>query len=348
MKFIKNIFNQIISLENLFSAWDEFKKDKQKKSDVLKFEFNLEQNIFQLYQSLKNCEYKHDFYTSFYIIDPKRRHIHKATVRDRVFHHAVFTILNPIFEPTFINNSFSCRVGKGTHKGISVLKNTIKKVNRNNTQTCFILKCDIVKFFANIDHQILLDIIDKKIKDKEAMRLIKEIIESFVSSESNSNRKGLPIGNLTSQLFANIYLNKFDQFVKHKLKIKHYLRYTDDFIIVDRSEKYLKKILKPIKLFLGRELRLKIHPDKIIIRKFLQGVDFLGYILLPYYCSVRVKTKQRIFKKLRRKIEDYKQGLINQKTLEQLLCSYLGVLSHANAHKLSQALKNQFWFWLRE
>jgi len=128
MKIYKNVFEDIISLENLFSAWDKFKSDKQKKQDVQRFEWWLEQNIFQLYRDLRGQEYKHGAYTSFYIHDPKQRHIHKATVRDRMLHHAVFKALSPIFEPTFIPNSLSCRIGKGTHKGIDILEKALRQI----------------------------------------------------------------------------------------------------------------------------------------------------------------------------------------------------------------------------
>jgi len=349
MKIHRHVFEKIISLENLFSAWNDFRKDKQNKKDILRFEWRLEQNIFQLHQDLKNQVYRHGPYTSFYITDPKQRHIHKATVRDRVLHHAVFTVLNPIFEPTFISHSYSCRIGKGTHKGVDYLAEMLRQISLNYHRPCFVLKCDINKFFASVDHGILINIISKKIKDNKAMWLIKGIIESFDSDQSDLfNKKGLPIGNLTSQLFANIYLNEFDQFVKHELKIKDYLRYTDDFIVVANDEKYLKKILKSIKEFLEQKLQLKLHPNKIIIKKFRQGVDFLGYIILPFYRLIRTKTKQRILRKLKGKIQEYKTGKINQRTLEQSLQSYLGVLSHANTYELSQNLKNKFWWWLKE
>lgn len=349
MKIHRHVFEKIISLENLFSAWNEFRKDKKNKKDILIFEWQLEQNIFQLHQDLKNQTYRHGPYTSFYITDPKQRHIHKATVRDRVLHHAVFAVLNPIFEPTFISHSYSCRVNKGTHRGIDYLAKMLRQISFNYHRSCFVLKCDISKFFASVDHETLLSIIGKRIKDDRAMWLIKEIVEGFCSDQSNLfNKKGLPIGNLTSQLFANIYLNEFDQFVKHELRVKDYLRYTDDFIVVANDEKYLRKTLKSIKLFLEQKLFLKIHPHKVGIRKFNQGIDFLGYIILPYYRLVRTKTRQRILRKLKNRIKEYKNGTINQQTLEQSLQSYLGVLSHANTYELSQNLKNQFWFWLKE
>ena len=349
MRIYKNIFDKIISLENLFSAWDKFKSDKQKKRDVQKFEWRLEENIFQLRRDLKYGRYKHGAYTSFYIHDPKQRHIHKAIVRDRILHHAVFAVLNPIFEPTFISNSLSCRIGKGTHKGIDILGKTLRQVSSNSFKPCFALKCDIKKFFETVDHSILLSIIHKRIKDVDAIWLLKEIVESSISKYSTLfERKGLPLGNLTSQLFANIYLNEFDQFIKHKLKIKHYVRYTDDFVIVNGNKLYLENLIVSIRSFLSNELALELHPKKVTMRKFHQGVDFLGYILLPHHRLLRTKTKKRIFRKLKKKTEEYKNGVISKQTLEQSLQSYLGVLSHANAYKIGQKLKNQFWFWFTD
>lgn len=340
MKIYKNIFQKIISPENLFSAWDEFHKDKKNKKDVQKFGFNLEQNIFKLHRDLKNKKYRHGSYFDFYIRDPKLRHIHKASVQDRILHHAVFRILNPVFEPTFIPTSFSCRICKGNHKGVSDLNAALRKVSRNGFKICFVLKCDVKRFFENIDRGILLKIIVRKVKDVDAIRLIEKVVESFPA--------GLPIGNLTSQLFANVYLNEFDQFVKNELKIKYYFRYTDDFVIVSEDMLYLKNLIHEIRSFLSSDLKLELHPKKITIRKFNQGIDFLGYIVLTHYRLVRTKTKRRIFKKLRKRINEYKKGVINRQTLEQSFQSYLGVFSHANTYKLNQELKNQFWFWLNE
>ena len=348
MKIYNNIFEKIISLENLFSAWDTFKSDKQKKKDVRRFEWQLEENIFELYRDLKSRNYIHGDYTSFYITDPKQRIIHKALVRDRILHHAIFSVLTPLFEETFIQNSFSCRINKGTHKGITALNTITRKISGNGFKPCFALKCDIKKFFASVNRSILLRIIKKRIKDQNAIWLVTEIIESFTSKESIFERKGLPIGNLTSQLFANIYLNEFDQFMKHKLKVKHYIRYTDDFVIVSNNKTYLENLIPIIQSFLFKELTLTLHPGKITIRKLYQGIDFLGSVLFPYHRQIRTKTKRRIIKKLKERIKQYKNGIIEKQTLEQSLQSYLGVLCHANTHKLSNELKNQFWFWMTE
>lgn len=335
MKIYNNLFNDIISAENLFLAWDKFKNGKRNKKDVMLFEWNLEENIFRLHRDLKNKTYKHGAYHSFKIRDPKPRDIHKARVRDRILHHAVFQVLNPIFEPCFISASFSCREGYGVHKGVQYLQDTLRKASKNDSTECFALKCDVKKFFDTIDHDILLAILKRKIKDDDTIWLLKQIISSFSSKHSLLGiEKGVPIGNLTSQLFANIYMNEFDVFMKQKLKIKYYLRYTDDFIIVSRSKSYLIVLIPEIVSFLSDELRLKIHEEKTTIRKTSQGVDFLGYIVFIKYKLARTKTKKRIIKKFKAKVEECNKGLISQQSLLQSLQSYLGFLHHAEEHKI--------------
>ncbi len=345
MKIYKDIFEKIISLENLFLAWDKFKSGKQKKLNVQEFEWQLEENIFKLHRDLKYCRYKHGAYASFYIHDPKQRHIHKATVRDRILHHAVFAVLSPIFEPTFISNSFSCRIGKGTHKGIDILEKTLRQASGNTFKPCFALKCDIKKFFETIDHKVLLGIIRKRIKDNDAIRLLEEIVKSFSSKYSMPfEQKGLPVGNLTSQLFSNIYLNELDQFIKHNLKVKNYIRYSDDFVIITKERFYLENIIVSIRSFLKEKLVLELHSKKVGIHKFHQGIDFLGYIVLPHYRLLRAKTRKRIFRKLGERVREYKNGTISEQALEQSLQSYLGVLSHANTYELGQELRNQLFY----
>src|SRR3989344_4649393 len=281
------LFEEIISLKNLCLAWNEFKKGKTKKFDVRQFQLGLKNNLLDLNAELKEKTYRHSNYASFYIQDPKLRHIHKACVKDRVLHHAVFRILYSIFDPTFISDSYSCRIKKGTHKAINRLQKFARKVSKNNTKNYFILKCDIKKFFDSVDHNILVSLIEKKIKDRNVLWLIERIIKSFSVSINN----GLPLGNITSQLFANIYLNELDQFVKHKLKIKYYIRYCDDFVILGDDKKYLEKLIPGINNFLKEKLKLFLHSDKISIRKYHQGIDFLGYITFPHYRILRTKTK---------------------------------------------------------
>lgn len=181
MKVYRNLYGSIISTENLFAAWDTFKRDKRNKPDVAEFGMDVERELFQLARELRDKTYRPGDYHQFWIHDPKLRRINKAIVRDRVLHHAVFKVLNPIFEPTFIAGSFSCRVGKGTHKGVSYLAKRLRTVSRNNTTPCFALKCDVRKFFDSVDHTILFDIIQKRIRDEDTLWLLRRIIDSYAT-----------------------------------------------------------------------------------------------------------------------------------------------------------------------
>jgi retron-type reverse transcriptase len=296
----------------------------------------------------------------FTLCDPKERIIHKATVRDRIVHHALFTILNPVFEPTFITNSFSCRIGKGTHKAVNALEKMLRSVSQNNHKPCFVLKCDIHQFFASVNHSILLQIVKKRLKDGKVMTLLSQIIKSFVVQRNHaavvtpelirglpSGYSGIPIGNLTSQLFANIYMNEFDQWIEQTLLVKHYARYTDDFVIVAETKEELERLLLSIQSFLAEHLQLKLHPHKVTIRKYSQGIDFLGYILLPHHRTLRTTTRRRIRRKMDECIEQYNKGLIGVESIEQSLQSYLGVLSHAHCYRLSQSIQNHCWFGIQ-
>jgi RNA-directed DNA polymerase len=323
-------------LENLFLAWNEFKQGKRKRIDVQQFEFCLEDNIFQLNNELKNQAYKHSQHTPFFVCDPKLRKIHKATVKDRVLHHAIFRVLYPIFDQLFIADSYFCRDNKGTHKAVNRLRKFAFKVSQNNTLNCFVLQCDIKKFFNSIDHKILLALLKKKIYDEKILGLLNEIIDSFSASPGI----GLPLGNITSQLFANIYLNEFDQFVKHQLRLKYYIRYCDDFVILSASEKFLENLILRIDSFLKETLRLDLHQEKTKVKKYHQGIDFLGYVSFPYHRILRVKTKIRMLAKLKVKQAQMEMGEITKLSLNQTLQSYLGILRHCNGYKLQETIRH--------
>lgn len=327
-------FDDIINIENLLEAWKEFIKGKRSRKDVQIFFMRLMDNIFSLHNDLINYTYKHGGYQTFKINDPKPRNIHKASVRDRLFHHAIYRVLYPFFDKTFIADSYSCRLSKGTHKAVNRFRNFAWKASKNNTRTCWILKCDIRKFFANIDHGILMSKLREYIPDKDIIKLLESVILSF-SSEKDKNI-GLPLGNLTSQLFVNIYMNKFDQFIKHKLKVKYYIRYADDFIIFSPDRKWLEKQIRLIREFLCRELKLELHPDKIFIKTVASGVDFLGMVNFSDYRILRTKTKRRMLKKIYKKYTAWQDGLISEESFKKSLQSYLGTLKHCCGYKIEK------------
>lgn len=288
-------YTDLISTKSMLSAWKEFLKGKRKKPDVQEFEQNLMDNLLSLQEDLRNHTYYHGEYASFGISDPKPRIIHKASVRDRLLHHIIHQGLYPFFDARFISNSYSCRVGKGTHKALERFKMFSYKVSKNNTKTCWVLKCDLRKFFASINHAILLCILEKGIQDDEILWLLKQVITSF---DSGSPGKGLPLGNLTSQLLVNVYMNRFDQYVKHVLKVKYYVRYADDFVLLSEDRSLLVNYLAQIGSFLEQELKLQLHPNKVSVKTLYSGIDFLGWIHFPTHRVLRTTTKRRMFRQL--------------------------------------------------
>ena len=317
-----HIFHRITDPENIFLAWREFRQGKRLKTEVQEFEFNLEQHLFQIHQELVFKKYRHSGYESFYVSDPKLRHIHKARVRDRVVHHALTRIISPIVDRQFIYDSYACRVGKGTHRAVQRLEEFLRKSGSNNRRTAYVLKCDIRKFFDSIPHNRLLEIIKQSVDDPDTIWLINNILESF----SKIPHQGLPLGNLTSQLFGNVYLNQFDQWIKHQLRAKQYIRYCDDFIVAHHDQEYLKNLVPQMHKFLYDILGLEIHTNKISIRTYRQGIDFLGYILLPYHRVLRTRTRRRMIRRLA------------NNSNPQAVQSYLGILSHANSFSLRSSL----------
>jgi retron-type reverse transcriptase len=238
--------------------------------------------------------------------------------------------LYPFFDKTFIADSFSCRLGKGTHKAINRFRAFAYEASHNHTRTVWVLKCDIKKFFASIDQLVLLDIISQYITDSNILWLISQIISSFHSTQKG---KGLPLGNLTSQLFVNVYMNEVDQFVKHKLKAKYYIRYADDFVFLSYDRAQLENILVEVRNFLWDKLRLQLHSDKISIKTVASGIDFLGWIDFPHHRVLRTKTKRRMMSRIR------------ESPIPETMASYLGLLKHGSTFKLQQELQNSYWFW---
>ena len=320
------MYNDIISIENLLEAWKEFLKGKRGKKDVQEFQYKLSDNIFALHTDLKNMTYVHGGYYAFNISDPKPRNIHKASVRDRLLHHALYRKMYPLFDLNFIDDSYSCRKFRGTHKALKRFREFSYMASKNNTKTLWILKCDIRKFFASVDQKILNEILKKYITDPNVIDLIKRVTDSF---SSTAKGKGLPLGNLTSQLLVNIYMNEFDQFVKHELKTKYYIRYADDFVIMNIDRPWLVKILPRIFDFLHDRLSLELHPNKISIETFASGIDFLGWIHFPDHRLLRTSTKRRMFKN----IKDKKEKL-------ETVQSYLGLLKHGNTYKLHSKIND--------
>ena len=283
-------------------------------------------NILELYEELVTESYRHGGYERFTISDPKPRIIHKASVRDRLLHHAIYRRLYPFFDRTFVSDSYSCRLNKGSHKAIARFRRFAHALSANGTKTVWMLKCDIRKFFDSVDQAILIELLSKYISDPAIRILLNDVVASFEAGPG----RGLPLGNLTSQLLVNIYMNEFDQFVKRSLHMRHYIRYADDFIILSRNRAELEHLIPAIEKFLGQELKLSLHPRKVSIETFASGIDFLGWVHFPSHSVLRTSTKRRMMKNIRGKPEP------------DVLASYHGLLSHGNTFELRQELDNAY------
>ncbi len=325
-------YQDIIALENLLDAWKHFQRGKRNKKDVQLFEYRLMENLLSLHTDLKMKTYTHGGYQSFKVNDPKPRDIHKASVRDRVLHHFLYQALAPFYFPLFIADSYSCQDNKGTHKALKRFQQFGNRVSKNHTKQVWVLKCDIRKFFASIDQDVLMKILQERIGDQDILWLLRRVITSFSSTglgipEYEESSSGLPLGNLTSQLLVNIYMHEFDQYVKQTLRVKDYIRYADDFVVFAPDRGYLVEVLAQMKTFLKEKLKLTLHPNKVSIETFGSGVDFLGWIHFPHHRVLRTTTKRRMMRKLCGKNRD----------------SYLGILKHGNGWKIQQRVAENLY-----
>lgn len=348
MKRHGNLFPEIITFENLLRAAKKAQKGKQFYPNVLKFNYNLETELLTLQEELISQTYQPGEYRSFRIFEPKPRLISAAPYRDRVVHHALCNIIIPLFEPTFIYDSYANREGFGTHRALRRFTNFYRS-------SSYILQCDIKRYFPSIDHLILKSLIRKKIKCPHTLWLIDLIIDYSNEQEPVldyfpgdnlltpiERKKGLPIGNLSSQFFANIYLNKLDHYIKEDIKCHKYLRYVDDFALFSDDLDFLQDAKTKIAEYLIN-LRLKIHPIKSQLFATKHGANFLGFRIFPERIRVRSDNLRRARKRLKKIQKNYHQGLISLKQLSQRLQSWEAHLKHGSTYKLR---KNIFDYWI--
>ncbi|MBT4166253.1 hypothetical protein HOE04_04415 [archaeon] len=330
-------YYQIYDIKNLVLAFKKAKKGKTKRRYVKRFQRNLRENLLKLREELKNQTYEPCSLKTFLLRDPKTRKISKSAFRDRVIHWALCNFIVPIFEKSFIYDSHANQVGKGTLKAIERFDKFKRKVSKNNTKKCFVLKADIKHYFEKIDHDILIKIIIRKIKDRKVIWLIKRILSA------NNRTKGMPLGNLTSQFFANLYLNELDIYVKHKLKAKYYIRYVDDFVILHESKEQLEEWKNKIDKFLKEKLKIELHPSKSNVLRLNGGINFLGFRIFYYHKLLRksnLKNFDRKFNKLR---IFFDEGIIGREKALGFLEGWLAYCSHANTHKYRKHLMKDFY-----
>ena len=349
MKTFGNLYPQITSFDNLLLAARNARKGKRFQVNVAQFDFQLERNLFQLQQELQSKTYRPGVYHSFIISVPKERMISAAPYRDRVVHHALCNVTAPIFERTFIYDSYANRKGKGTHAAIQRYQHYARRYP-------YVLKCDIRKFFPSIDHALLKQELRWKITCPDTLWLIDTIIDNSNPQEEHlvyfpgddlftphQRRHGLPIGNLTSQWWGNIYLNRFDHFVKEELRVPGYIRFVDDFVLFGQEKAQLKAWKEDVSTYLAG-LRLLVHPDKTQIYPVEHGVPFLGFRVYPHYRQVLKQNTRRYRRFLRKKLQLRKAGQLSPDSLELALNSWLGHIRFGQARRLEYQI---FWYLRR-
>jgi RNA-directed DNA polymerase len=336
---LKNVYDQLCSFENLELAFKKARKGKTTKRYVIEFEDKLFENLEKLRNELLFQNYNPLPLKTFILRDPKTRKINKSAFRDRVVHHAICNIIESVFDEGFIFDSYANRKGKGTFKAIERFDHFKHKISKNNTKVCFILKADVKHYFDNVSHEILLSILKRKITDERLLWLIKTILANYNTPKEG---KGMPLGNLTSQFFANVYLNELDQFVKHKLRAKYYIRYVDDFVIFHESNKRLERCKKKINFFLKEKLDLELHPDKSKVLKLHKGICFLGLRIFFHHKLIRKKNLRKFEKKFEKMKKLYDKNLIEREKIVEKFEGWLAYVYHANTYKYRKQLTRTF------
>lgn len=323
MKRISNLFGKICTIENINLADDKARKNKTKRYGINLHDKNRILENQQLLEKLQNLTYQTSQYSTYTIYEPKERLIFRLPYYpDRITHHAIMNIMEPVWVNIFIKNTYSCIKGRGIHK----LAKDLKKALNAKEETKYCLKLDIRKFYPSINHDILLKIIKRKVKDKKLLQLLSEIIYSA---------EGVPIGNYLSQFFANLYLAYFDHWVKEELQCKYYFRYADDIVILSNNKQFLRNVLLAIKLYLKHELKLNVKPNYQIFPIDSRGLDFIGYKFYHTHVLLRKSIKLRIFKL----INLYKNKKISRKDLKNRMSSYFGWLKYCNSKNLLRKIQ---------
>lgn len=346
MKYYNNLYEQVISIENLRKAYKNARKGKSAMAYVVEFEKHLDENLEELHNELKGQAYSPLPMQSFILRDPKTRRISKSAFRDRIVHHALCNIIEPIFDKMFIYDSCANRIGKGALFALERFDKFIRivskngKVSRNrfgdsNHIQGYCLKADIRHYFDEVNHGILLRITSNHIKDAKVLWLVKKIIANL----NPLLGKGMPLGNLTSQFFANVYLNELDYFVKHRLKARFYIRYVDDFVILHNSKEQLEEWKCKIDNFLREKLKIELHPDKSKIIPLSRGIDFVGFRNFYYFRLLRKRNIRKIILKIRA----YKRGEMPKDKILESFQGWNAYAKWADSFKLRRMISKSIY-----
>jgi retron-type reverse transcriptase len=334
MNTVNNLWEKVIDFENIYHAYRAAARGKRYRQESLDFKRDLEDNLCILIDALVGDRYQPFAMRQFWIIDPKRRLISAPAFRDRVVHHALCQVIEPIFEKRFINESFACRVGRGTHAAMQHMVRCVRRAKRQWGRY-WVLKGDIHKFFPSVHHDTLWQIIERTIRDTKVINFMGRIIRSYESPEQDG--RGIPIGALTSQLFANIYLDPLDHYLKEVCQVPYYARYMDDFVLLHRDKRVLQALLCQIENYLHDTLQLNLNP-KTGIFPGKQGIDFCGYRIWPTHVKPRKSTIRRAKKRLRKMAMHYKTNPAILEHAKASLNSFLGYIKHCSGRQTTVSI----------
>ena len=331
MKRTGYLFETLYSFENLHEAFKKAFRGSGRTEEACRFHFHLETELLQLREELQSNTYRPARYRYFKTFDPKERTISVAPFRDRVVHHGVVRVLEPVFEPTFIFDSYATRKGKGTHRAV-------KRAQKYMGSGFHYYKADIRKYFDSVDHNVLLGLVRRKIKDEKVLELVERIIRNSDVSRGLACGKGLPVGNLTSQFFANVYLNPLDHFVKDFMGVKCYVRYMDDMVVFADSKAYLKGVMQKLRMFLHDELKLTLNPRSTFLNSRRNGLPFLGFRIFPRLIRVKRENLKRVKGKLKKRKRELRKGHITEDHFVMSARSMFDHLGFADSFQLRSAM----------
>lgn len=358
-----------IELEDLFQAYYDCRKNKRRTANALLFELDFEDNIVQLWRDINNGVYYPGRSIAFIVTEPVQREVFAADFRDRIVHHLIINKLNKYFEERFIDDSYSCREGRGTLYGVKKIAGYLRECSQNYTKDCYILKMDIKSFFMSIDKKLLFKKVRELVLDSyfaDDRDLLIELIYRIIFNAPEKNcyikgkksdwkglppskslftsapYKGLPIGNLTSQIFANYYMSEFDDFVTQTCGIKYYGRYVDDFVVIHEDKQYLISLQKRFREFMKKRLLLTLHPNKVYLQHYSKGVKFIGSVIKPNREYIGNRTKGNLYAKLQGYNKDiqYKNANVknNLDDVASSINSYLGFMVHYKSYKIRRKM----------
>lgn len=341
-KTYKGLYPRIYDFEQLYAAYLKARKGKRYQREVVEYSANLEEELIQLQNQLIWHTYETGAYRTFKVWEPKERQVAALPFRDRVLQHALVSVIEPIWERRFIHDSYACRPGRGTHAGADRAQQFLRKVKREHGKV-YALKADIAKYFTSVDHAVLKQLLAKRIACRETLTLLENIIDTWEDGPG----RGIPIGNLTSQLFANLYLHELDEFVKYQLRERHYARYMDDFVIIHHDKQHLHQLRRTIEVFLEERLRLTTnHKTQVFpVRPFAgRPLDFLGYRIWPTHRKLRKDSAKRMRHKLKRLNRLFAAGEIALSHIQPRIQSWIGHASHANTYRLRKHIMGSVAF----